>query len=744
MLRPCLSIVLFLFATARQMSAFYGHRQKINEEHSHVQHHDRGAFFRSSLQSFAEKGASKWGDYVSSANKSKSMTRSSTLYVSQLHQRIQRMRSNSDGHSDSGSSTGDHRLKDSIDPNDEDGTSITAAPSEHFTQEIIAAMLGGATAGSAFAAATAGAFAATAIMALGAIVTVIFSDEKEELLLPEDEVVVMHDDINTIEDQIIEETGCNYNGDEHDVEHSILPSAMQEAMSSHQKLPEFILEELIRCYNGNPDYASSLFPMLDASDACIANVSESTIMGTENELLLVEASTTVGDHLPPMEHDIPKRVEVVWHDTRLGKSSDNILPSSNLAPPKRAERSLQSSASVKPRISNDTSSISLTDAERDGALLLAESFRVASSAFGLLASGVRFAGETAAATAGGTARLAGGVVRLSGWAVGSLGEAIENSGSGQDIDAEQDLLSSWGNSDLKIKNKRIVAGTSVRLIGDAIEQIADSLLLAGSATEHVAFAATGAAEGTLRIVENSLTRISQIFLREGRRGSSTTSSFVEMESKVNIDEFASDLDEVSTFAVTKFTPEVAITSTQAENETVIIEVQKLCELFSTWVSRGADLIVSDTVGVPSLAMEMIGVFLLCFVASVFVLRSKNSIRSSGIEAGAGGDMQCTISIGNPCESATSHRVAEDDSHTTLTVESTMRGPDYDNGKARSMHLGVATFVYILFVPLKLAQSILILAWGVFYRKEAALLVFYLLGWIFLSRSAQSKSSIIQR
>ena len=107
-------------------------------------------------------------------------------------------------------------------------------------------------------------------------------------------------------------------------------------------------------------------------------------------------------------------------------------------------------------------------------------------------------------------------------------------------------------------------------------------------------------------------------------------------------------------------------------------------------------------------------------------------------------MQCTISIGNPCESATSHRVAEDDSHTTLTVESTMRGPDCDNGKARSMHLGVATFVYILFVPLKLAQSILILAWGVFYRKEAALLVFYLLGWIFLSRSAQSKSSIIQR
>ena len=459
----------------------------------------------------------------------------------------------------------------------------------------------------------------------------------------------------------------------------------------------------------------------------------------------MESSTIVSEDLPPMEHAIPKRVEVVWHDTHLGKLSDNTLPSNNLSPQKRAKRSLQSSASVRRRISSDTSSISLTDAERDGALLLAESFRVASCAFGLLASGVRFAGETAAATAGGTARLAGGVVRLSGWVVGSLGEAIENSGSGLEIDAEQDLVMLPSeNSDLKIKNKRIVAGTSVRLIGDAIEQIADSLLLAGSATEHVAFAATGAVEGTLRIMESSLTTMSDIFSREGRRGSITMSSSVEMESKVNVDEFASDLDEIPTFAVSKYSSEEAITLTQAENETVSLEVQKLFQLFSTWVSQNADIIVSDTVGVPSLALEMLGVFLLCFVASVFVLRSKNSVRSSEIEASAGGNMQCTISFGNQCESATSHRAADDDSHTTLTAESTMKGPDCDIGKAKSMHLSVTIFVYIFLVPLKLAQSIITLAWDVFYRKEAALLVLYLLGWIFLSRSEQYKSSIIQR
>lgn len=757
---------MMFLASVGMTSAFYGRQQKDNDDdHTHTP--TRGAFFRSSLQSFAEQGASKWGDYVSTATKSKAMTRSSTVYISQLHQTIQRMRSNSAGDS---SSTNSH-LKEEMEHNDEDGT----APSEHFMEEILAAMLGGATAGSAFAAATAGAFAATAIMALGAIATVFFTDEKDEILSP-DNVLPLFDNVNIGERVIVEDAGCDYNGegrDDHDMENDILPAAIIESPS--HKLPGFILEELIKCYKGNPEVAVSIFPSHDASHICIADGSEiigthDNIMGAENELLLVEPSKIVSEDehicgsadgckqhlLPPMEHAVPKRVEVVWHDTHFGGSNAQYYTDSP-SHVRHPRRSPKHRAPRNPIISSDTSRISLTDAERDGALLLAETFRVASSTFGLLASGVRFAGETAAATAGGTARLAGGAVRLSGWAVGSLGEAIENGGSGRENNPEQDRISSSVRPDLNTKSKRKVAGTSVRLIGDAIEQIADSLLLAGSATEHVAFAATGAAEGTLRIMESSLTRISDVFSKEGRRGSNKLSSAVEMESSIDIDELASDSEDVSPFEVTTFTPEADISSQDLANETFSIEVQNLMHSFSSLVAQNVDQIVADTAGVHSIAMEMLGVLILCFILSVFLLRSKNPSKkeelgqlhrqsrpSKQIKANVSGGEQYTISFGNRCKTETNHQLADDDSHTTLTAESTMRGHDLDSGHAEPTTAGATAIFYVLLIPLKLVRSIVTIIWSAFFRKEAALLVFYLLGWVFLSRSAQYKASVIQR
>ena len=78
------------------------------------------------------------------------------------------------------------------------------------------------------------------------------------------------------------------------------------------------------------------------------------------------------------------------------------------------------------------------------------------------------------ASAGGAARLAGGIVRLSGWAIGSLGEAIENSGHSGAEEGEHQRLAP--KEDLTSGNPRVlkrqVAGSSVRLIGDAIDQVA--------------------------------------------------------------------------------------------------------------------------------------------------------------------------------------------------------------------------------------------------------------------------------
>ncbi len=116
----------------------------------------------------------------------------------------------------------------------------------------------------------------------------------------------------------------------------------------------------------------------------------------------------------------------------------------------------------------------------------------------------------------------GEAVRLSGRAVGGLGEAIKRGGGGVKNGGEHrgDGSSDGGGAGGGVKRRkrsRRVAGTSMRLLAGAITQLADSLLLAGSAMEHVAFAAAGAAEGTIRIIEDAAASLLDMFSKEGRR-----------------------------------------------------------------------------------------------------------------------------------------------------------------------------------------------------------------------------------
>jgi hypothetical protein len=61
-----------------------------------------------------------------------------------------------------------------------------------------------------------------------------------------------------------------------------------------------------------------------------------------------------------------------------------------------------------------------------------------------------------------------------------LGSAIEHGGGGKRDSISQEEEPQSG----KLRtSRRKVAGESVRLLGESIEQVADSLLLAGSATE---------------------------------------------------------------------------------------------------------------------------------------------------------------------------------------------------------------------------------------------------------------------
>jgi hypothetical protein len=461
------------------------------------------------------------------------------------------------------------------------------------------------------------------------------------------------------------------------------------------------------------------------------------------------------------------RVEVVWHYGAGSGMSDA-----------RASRSATTAVARRrrPRINEDDDDddgggdgggrrcrgpIALTDGERDGALLLAESFRVASSTFGLLADAVRFAGETAAATAGGASRLAGGAIRLSGWAVGGLGDAIANGGGdggagrGESVDD-----GGGGGGGERRKRSRRVAGTSVRLLAGAIEQLADSLLLAGSATEHVAFAAAGAAEGTVRIMEDAAASLSEMFSREGRRVANaivprTKAATGEVPNVID-SKMQPDVAGVAFSEDTNTPPENSNNPVRYETEGVGIEVMNFARSVSSWILGNADVVTADTVGVSSLAYEMLVVFLLCYLTSVVLLSSRDDrkrdlntgkFHSPGIKDEEGVGRPNDIAFdGRRGTLADNHVTDDHDSQSTLTVESTMRvGPELSAGhNDRTLSARSSNLFFLLLMPLRLGRGIFALSWSIALSKGAILFVFHIVGWIYLSRVAQYKSSVIQR
>ena len=382
------------------------------------------------FKSLAEQGSSKWGNYISS---------SSPLTLSQIQQQT--------------------------------NLQVDQIPTENFTKEILAFVLGGAV---LVQHAAVLAFGGTFIITLGSIATVIFDDNTENLSLMDDDAIVEYSG-----EQVVEGDGCDFNGK------NIELYDMLEKKLSSEKLNEdlYQLNELRKCYiYGAQDSDKQLnFAQHGYKDAiCIADEDTERYTTTLSEEELDDAGLLIDIE----KHSaVEKRVEVVWHDNGGDKAIQHFTTDTT------DHHRKQSNPHRVTKKSNEQWA-ALTDADKDGALLLSQSFKAASSTLGIVADGVRFVGETSAATVGGVARLAGGTVRLSAYAVGNVGEALENSGN----DSEK--------SEKSIRKLNQVAGYNVKLIGDALEQVGDSLLLVGSATERVAFATSGVAEGSIRILQD--------------------------------------------------------------------------------------------------------------------------------------------------------------------------------------------------------------------------------------------------
>jgi hypothetical protein len=456
----------------------------------HHHHKRRRPLLRTSLKSLASaaRESSTWGDHISSSGrggggasnkkqnvntkkqyKSTSMTKSSSIFITKLHNKIQKQRHQ-------------NPKKASILQNEKTKTrqSYNYLKEEHFIQEILALIATGAAATSAFVAVTSGAFVATLAIAVGSVVTVLFQGDTEDDYVTDANFIETADKITNDdeEEEVIIGEDCDISG-EHEIDIDAQQSNKMTLDQETSAVTDFTLNELRKCYNGKQLKTPFQFSHRH-DDICIVHEiteeEECSDCDATRDIIVdaIEGACSAGECekiMPSLPSESTKRVNVVWHDPLIADNARNALKKAGRAQPRGKERRTRS---LKPQHDIEDKD-DLTDAE--GAMLISQSFRVAASAFGVVANAVRFTGETAAVATGGTARLAGGVFRLSGWAVNSLGTAIEHSG------ATRDGISQEPHSGKIRSSKRKVAGESVRLLGESIEQVADSLLLAGSATE---------------------------------------------------------------------------------------------------------------------------------------------------------------------------------------------------------------------------------------------------------------------
>ena len=190
---------------------------------------------------------------------------------------------------------------------------------------------------------------------------------------------------------------------------------------------------------------------------------------------------------------------------------------------------------------------------------------------------------------------------------------------------------------------------------------------------------------------------------------------------------------------------------QSQVHSIENDVTNLLRSLSSWTVENTDIIVAETAGVPSLAPEMLGVFLLCFLASIFVLSPKTN-KTVHQQTDDDNDNKEGLEISFPVHKAfvrhNSIEVAlqydhDNDSHSTITLGSTNRaGPDPLPPSLIKRVLRALLFVVVL--PLRLIRVILVLTWRIVTSKKTLLWLVYISGWLFLSRVSQYKSSVIQR
>lgn len=185
-------------------------------------------------------------------------------------------------------------------------------------------------------------------------------------------------------------------------------------------------------------------------------------------------------------------------------------------------------------------------------------------------------------------------------------------------------------------------------------------------------------------------------------------------------------------------------ATQSDTVSFDKELVEILHSMSTWIIQNYNIIIADTAGVPSIAVEMLGVFLLCFLASLYILSPLKTKKPAHNTAQRPRSIIFHNNRTNNAEVVPLHN--DNDDHSSITNGSTMKNaPSGLDGEVDPLSPSLVKVIYLCTVmPLKLIRFILLTIWNIIFNKKTLLLVFHLCGWLFLSRVSQYKASVIQR
>ena len=241
----------------------------------------------------------------------------------------------------------------------------------------------------------------------------------------------------------------------------------------------------------------------------------------------------------------------------------------------------------------------------------------------------------------------------------------------------------------------------------------------------MAFAVAGVAEGAVRFVEDIALSASDAFARESRKAltlRSTPKEHDTPESGVQDDHHLTD-------QIT--TPEASLVLNEVDGSSLIgiptnDDHDNVSDFF-VWASTHVEDIMADTVGVGSLAPELLGVFVACYLASLVLLyrhRGRDSISNNESEK----DKPLHISIEKqaPYESLTHDTHNDTDSHTTLTADWTLKAEKratVQNLFSFLKHL-TTRLLFVILLPMKSFILTVGWAWNVAVDRKTVLLILY--------------------